>query len=176
MMAVKLRAGQVSVFSIFCTRDGKVHAAENCLSCGEHALDASALQVVQRIMAGEGGIFPNRHRFMDRLPARGVLSLPRPCARLFESSRSEVSGAAGAPATDTSATSVPSTPGGSAPCLESPAGAEGAKEVARRSQACRPWVCYGNPRCASAPWLPLVSCTSCFPGLILSLLFSIFAR
>ena len=135
------------------TRDSEVQQLKTALTAvSEDAPDASALQVVQRIMAGEGGIFPNRHRFMDRLPARGVLSSPRPSARLLEPSRNEVP-AGGAPAADSGAASVPATPGGCAPCSESPAGTEGAKEVARRSQACRPWVCYGNPRYAAAPRL-----------------------
>eukprot|EP00292_Cryptomonas_paramecium_P011023 CAMPEP_0113697520 /NCGR_PEP_ID=MMETSP0038_2-20120614/22181_1 /TAXON_ID=2898 /ORGANISM="Cryptomonas paramecium" /LENGTH=326 /DNA_ID=CAMNT_0000620543 /DNA_START=45 /DNA_END=1021 /DNA_ORIENTATION=- /assembly_acc=CAM_ASM_000170 len=42
------------------------------------AIKLRAGQVVHRIMGEQGGILPNRHQFMERLPARGVLAgLPK---------------------------------------------------------------------------------------------------
>ena len=137
MMAVKLRAGQVQMHCMW-NQDTDFR--------GLHQIKrVSFLQVVKRVMPQEGGIFPNRHRFMERVPSRGVLSArPRTGAMLpphLASSCDANLGAAPSPDTVNVASTCAEVP-------ESSPGHESLKEGSRRSQACRAWVCYGNPRCA----------------------------
>jgi hypothetical protein len=94
-------------------------------------------------MADQGGIFPNRTLFMDRPPAcRGVLAAAAAAAAAppLLDPLAVCDGAASATAIPAEGATVDMVPAAAA------ASAEGAKEAARRSQACKPWVCYGNPR------------------------------
>ena len=122
------------------------------------AIKLRAGQVVQRVMPLAGGIFPNRFRFMHTIPDRGVLcdALLRVRPGMADQS------APFAMSLDQPADEFADLEGVEGePCDESPQPEDRAAADAdaggppsdgapsRRAQACRPWVCYGDPLSAS---------------------------
>ena len=110
-------------------------------------------------MADQGGIYPNRHRFINKAPVLGLASvtadpnpwLPADGAPAGASPAAAAASDGSPPDSDGSGSGQQwmtvvdlrdAKQGGSASL-------ETFKEVGRRAQACRPWVCYGNPRCKS---------------------------